>query len=204
MINHKSSIYFDNSPSCENGPNFDVPVANLALEFRPMNAFQEMVRTRIRDRVENASVLARYLKEAPSTVTKRLKPGGPALCLDFLDQIRAFFGGWTPAEMVAETGSSVQPITPIEASILGVIRQMTELERRSLLTLLERPSYSQSATAKRSRLGRAMLTVKEQELVDLFARVKKDGVREGVLRTLKGAAQDDETPRDRVKDRTPG
>lgn len=156
-----------------------------------MNTFQEMVRTRIRERVTNASTLARFLKENPSTVTKRLKEGGPALCLDFLDQLRVFFGGWTPAEMVAETGSSVQPITPLEAAILGIVRQMTELERRSLLTLLERPAYGQASHAKKSRLGRAMLTVKEQELVDLFSRVKKDGVRDGVLKLLRGAAQDE-------------
>jgi hypothetical protein len=166
-----------------------------------MNAFQEMVRSRLRARVENASVLARFLKEDPSTVTKRLKPGGPALCLDFLDRLREFFGGWTPAEMVAEADSMVQPVTPVEAAILGLVRQMTELERRSLLTILERPIYTQAPHAKKSRLGRAMLTVKEQELVDLFARVKKDAVREGVLRTLKGAAEDGAAPQ---KSRTTG
>jgi hypothetical protein len=45
-----------------------------------------------------------------------------------------------------------------------------------------------------------MLSPKEQELVDLFARVKKDGVREGVIRTLRGAA---EAP-DHLKARTSG
>jgi hypothetical protein len=163
-----------------------------------MNAFQEMVRGRIRARVENASVLARFLKESPSTVTKRLKEGGPALCLDFLDSLRPFFGGWTPAEMVAEPGSQIVPVTPIEAAFLTHIRSMTELERRSLLTILERPIYA--APDKKARLGRAMLSPKEQELVDLFARVKKDGVREGVIRTLRGAA---EAP-DHLKARTSG
>lgn len=203
MINHNAREIIDIPSSCENGPNFGILDANLALEFRPqMNAFQEMVRTRIRERVQNASVLARFLKEDPSTITKRLKAGGPSLCLDFLDQLREFFGGWTPAEMVAETGSSVQTITPVEAAILGLVRQMTELERRSLLTILERPAYNQSPYAKKSRLGRAMLTVKEQELVDLFARVKRDGVRDGVLETLRGAAKDDDQA-GQAKGRTP-
>jgi hypothetical protein len=159
-----------------------------------MSEFQEMVRARIRARVENASTFARFLKEDPSTVAKRLKEGGTALCLDFLDQTRVFFGGWTPSEMVAEPGSDVIPVTPIELALLALFRQMTELERRSLLTILERPIYTQSPHAKKSRLGRAMLTVKEQELVDLFARVKRDGVREGVLKTLRGAAQADDVP----------
>jgi hypothetical protein len=92
----------------------------------------------------------------------------------------------------------IQPVTPIEAAFLSHIRSMTELERRSLLTILERPIYA--APDKKARLGRAMLSPKEQELVDLFARVKKDGVREGVIRTLRGAA---EAP-DHLKARTSG
>ncbi len=190
MNNHNASVFIDTPSLCVLGPNFDVSVADLALESgRAMNEFQEMVRTRLRERVDNTSVLARFLKEDPSTISKRLKPGGPALCLDFLDSIRAFFGGWTPAEMVAESGSQISPVTPIESALLGHFRQMTELERRSLLTILERPIYA--APNKKARLGRAMLSVKEQELVDLFARVKRDGVREGVLSTLRGAAKDD-------------
>ena len=157
-----------------------------------MNAFQEMVRDRLRAKVDNASVLARFLKENPSTVTKRLKRGGPALCLDFLDTIRPFFGGWTPAEMVAEPGAQIVPVSAIEAALLAHFRQMTELERRSLLTVLERPITI--ATPKRAGWGRAKLTAREQELVDLFARVKRDGVREGVLRTLRGAAEHDSRP----------
>lgn len=157
-----------------------------------MNRFQEMVRARLRARVENASTLARFLKVEPSTITKRLKAGGPAICVDFLDEVREFFGGWTPAEIVAEPGSLIQPITPIEAAFLAHLRAMTELERRSLLTILERPIYA--APDKKARLGRAMLTPKEQELVDLFARVKRDGVREGILRTLRGAASEDAAP----------
>lgn len=168
-----------------------------------MNQFQEMVRARIRQRIKNSSTLARFLKEDPSTVSKRLKEGGPGLTLEFLDQVREFMGGWTPAEMVAEPGSEIVPVKPIEASLLAHFRGMTELERRSLLTVLERPVYTASPTAKKSRLGRAMLTVKEQELVDLFARVKRDGVRDGVLKTLRGAAKDDAVTAP-VKPRTTG
>jgi hypothetical protein len=204
MINHLSSVSLDNSSGMQIRPDSAILGGETALQSpRAMNAFQEMVRARIRARVGNASTLARFLHEDPSTVTKRLKEGGPALCLDFLDQLRVFFGGWTPAEMVAEPESQIVPVTPIEASLLALFRQMTELERRSLLTVLERPAMGISPHAKKLRLGRAMLTVKEQELVDLFARVKRDGVREGVLKTLRGAAKDDEVT-DQVKTRTSG
>ena len=75
-------------------------------------------------------------------------------------------------------------------AIIGLVRQMTELERRSLLTILERPIYA--APDRKARLGRAMLSPKEQELVDLFARVKREGVRNGVLQTLRGAVKDED------------
>jgi hypothetical protein len=195
MIYHKSSENFDIRSPVEFRPEIAHYRAEMALQSaKPMNEFQELVRDRIRARVDNASTLARFLKEHPSTITKRLQRGGPALCLDFLDRLREFFGGWTPAEMCAEPGAAITSVTAIESSLLAHFRQMTELERRSLLTILERPIYTQSPHAKKSRLGRAMLTVKEQELVDLFARVKRDGVREGVLKTLRGAAQADDVP----------
>lgn len=191
-INHKSSTIRDILSEGQNRPDScDFVMESHYNPRRSMNEFQEVVRARIRARVDNASTLARFLKEHPSTVTKRLQEGGPSLCLDFLDRLRDYFGGWTPAEMVADKNALIMPVSPLEASVLHLVRQMTELERRSLLTLLERPIYTASPHAKKSRLGRAMLTVKEQELVDLFARVKRDGVREGVLRTLRGAAQDD-------------
>ena len=151
-----------------------------------MNKFQEMVRARLRDRTPNITVLARFLKMDPSVLHKRFKDGGTSLCLDWLDSVRSFYQ-MSVSEMVAEPGAEIQPVTPIEAALLAHFRQMTELERRSLLTILERPIYA--APDKKARLGRAMLSQKEQELVDLFARVKKDGVREGVLKTLRGAAE---------------
>jgi hypothetical protein len=204
MINHKSSANFDIPSDGVFGPEITISGAVIALQSRPpMNEFQELVRDRIRSRVDNASTLARFLKEHPSTITKRLQRGGPALCLDFLDRLREFFGGWTPSEMCAEPGATITSITAIESSMLAHFRQMTELERRSLLTILERPIFTQAPHAKKSRLGRAMLTVKEQELVDLYARVKKDGVREGVLKTLRGAAEADDV-RVPVKPRTTG
>ena len=190
MIYHDASVFCAETEIVNLGRNRDINVADFALESaRSMNAFQEMVRDRLRARVENASTLARFLKQTPSAITKRLKRGGPALNLDFLDSLRPFFGGWTPAEMVAEPGSQIVPVTPIESALLAHFRQMTELERRSLLTILERPIYA--APGKKARLGRAMLSPSEQELVDLFARVKRDGVRQGVLTTLRGAVKDE-------------
>lgn len=190
MIYHDASVFYSETEGTKTPPNTGIPIADFALESGcSMNAFQEMVRDRLRARVDNASTLARFLKETPSALTKRLTRGGPAIKLEFLDTLRTYFGGWTPAEMVAEPGSLIIPVTPIESALLTHFRQMTELERRSLLTILERPIYA--APDKKARLGRAMLSPSEQELVDLFARVKRDGVRHGVLQTLRGAVKDE-------------
>lgn len=152
------------------------------------------MRAKLRSLVEkddvSHDVLAQRLGLSRSYVSRLLNGTGAIL----LRQVEVFceFFQMSPSELMAQPGDLIQVISPIESAIIGLIRQMTELERRSLLTLLERPAYGTRETTK-TRLGRGMLTAKERELVDLFSRVKKDGVREGVLRTLKGAAEADET-----------
>lgn len=151
-----------------------------------MNAFQELVRARLRERTPKQKALADFLHLDESIVQRRLKEGGTALCLDFLDAATAFYQ-MSVSEMCAQPDAAWQEVKPLEAALLMTFRAMTELERRSLLTVLQRPTDSREA--RKARLGRAMLTAREQELVDLFARVKRDGVREGVLKTLRGAVE---------------
>ena len=153
---------------------------------------QERVRQRFRALVDQKDVphelIGQRLGLSRSGVTRLLNDVGGGFALHHIERLCEFFQ-ITPSEIMAEPGALIQAVTPIEAALLAHFRQMTELERRSLLTILERPIYA--APDKRARLGRAMLSTKEQELVDLFARVKKDGVREGVLQTLRGAAKDE-------------
>ncbi len=161
---------------------------------------EELVRQRVRTLYERegrngekwtAEKLMPFLGMREPSGVRKLLNGDNKIGLSHLEGFCEAFQV-TPCELVIEMGALIQPVQPIEAALLALFRQMTELERRSLLTILERPIYTQAPHAKRSRLGRAMLTVKEQELVDLFARVKRDGVREGVLKTLRGAAQGDD------------
>jgi DNA-binding Xre family transcriptional regulator len=155
-------------------------------------SLQERVRHRFKGLVESKGVqhdtLAKRLGLSRSGVTRLLNDEGSGFALHHIERLCEFFQ-ITPAEVMAEPGALIQPVTPIEAAFLAHLRQMTELERRSLLTILERPIYA--APDKKARLGRAMLSPKEQELVDLFARVKRDGVRDGVLQTLRGAVKDE-------------
>ena len=154
---------------------------------------QERVRQRLKQLVTakgvSHAVLAKFLGVSRSHVTRMLNEDG-AILLTHVEKSCEFFQ-ITPAEFMIEPETLIQPIQPIEAALLALFRQMTELERRSLLTILERPVYTQAPHAKKSRLGRAMLTVKEQELVDLYARVKRDGVREGILKTLRAVVRED-------------
>jgi hypothetical protein len=168
-----------------------------------LSAFQERIRARLRDWCEafTHEQIAESFHVDRSAISKLFREGGSAITLEHLEGF-SFLLQRTPSEIVSEYGAVIQSVTPIEAALLAIVRDMTELERRSLLTVLERPITSRSA-AKKTRLGRSMLTVKEQELVDLYARVKKDGVREGVLKTLRGAAEADDV-RVPVKPRTTG
>lgn len=165
---------------------------------------QERVRARLREWCAEMThqQIADSFNVDRSAISKLFADNGSTITLEHLEGF-GFLLQRTAAEIVSEYGAIIQSVTPIEAALLGIFRNMTELERRSLLTVLERPIASMDRKDKKARLGRAMLTAKEQELVDLFARVKKDGVREGVLRTLKGAAEDDAKAAP-AKDRTTG
>jgi len=150
------------------------------------------VRRKFRALTEQAGVSHEQLGErlglSRSAVSRLLNENDAGVALNHIERLCEFFQ-ISAQEAFADPGAIIQVVTPIEAAFLVHLRQMSELERRSLLTILERPIYA--APGKKARMGRAMLTAKEQELVDLFARVKRDGVREGVLRTLRGAASDD-------------
>lgn len=150
-----------------------------------MNKFQEMVRARLRARTPNYSTLAAFLKTDPSTIQKRLKEGGTALTLEWLDEASAFYQ-MTVSEMVTLANSVWQEVKPLEAHLLAHFRNMTELQRHSLLSVLDRP---QSPEARRKpRGGHPELTEEQQLVVDLYARSEPQA-REGVLKVLRGTAK---------------
>lgn len=159
------------------------------MTLQVASKLQELVRARLRDWCADMTHqhIADHFNVDRSSITKLFAEEGSAINLEHLEGF-SFLLQRTPAEIVSEYGAVIQSVTPVESALLAYFREMTELERRSWLTILGRPRVVASAKA---RLGRAMLTTKEQELVDLFARVKKDGVREGVLKVLRGAVHAD-------------
>lgn len=153
---------------------------------------QDRVRQRLRSLVEagevSHKVLGKFVGLSRSYVTRVLN-NKAAISLEHLAKFCEFFQ-ITPAELLTEPGSLIQPVKPLEAQLLQHFRQMSELQRHSLLMVLESRA-DEIVTPRRARWGHAELTSEQQELVDLYARVKRDGVRDGVLRTLRGAAEDD-------------
>jgi hypothetical protein len=151
-----------------------------------VNNFQELVRSRLRERTPNVTTLANFLKVDPSVMHKRLKAGGTALCLDFLDAASAFYQ-MSVSEMCALPGSLFQEIKPDEAQLLAHFRQLTYTQKQGLLSVLE-GRLAQPAKAHKARWGRAELTQEQQALVDLYAQSEPQA-REGVMKILKGTAR---------------
>jgi hypothetical protein len=153
-----------------------------------MNKFQEMVRARLRARTPNYTTLANFIKSDPSTMQKRLKANGTAICLDWLDSVTSFYQ-MSVAEMCALPGATWQEIKPLEAQLLAIFRDMTELQKRSLLDVLDRGATQVPAERRRRpRLGFKRLTEEQQLVVDLYARSDAQA-REGVLKVLRGTAK---------------
>lgn len=150
-----------------------------------MNQFQELVRSRLRERTPNYTVLAQFLKTDPSTIQKKFKEDGTALCLDWLDEVATFYQ-MSVSEMCAQPNSSWQEIKPLEAQLLAIFREMTELEKRALLDVLDR--QPRQRVTRRPRQGHAPLSEEQQLLVDLYARSEPQA-REGVLKILRGTAR---------------
>lgn len=149
-----------------------------------MNKFQEMVRARLRERTPNFSVLAAWLKSDPSTIQKRLKEGGTALCLDWLDEASSWYQ-MSVAEMVTVPEATWQEVKPLEAQLLRHFRAMQEHERTGLLAVLSR--QADSSRPRRTRSGRP-LTETQQLVVDLFEDSSVDD-QKGVLQVLRGTAK---------------
>lgn len=129
--------------------------------------------------------LAPHLGISASAVSKLLA-GKNAIGLDHLDGFCTAFQ-MTPAEIVLEPDSLIQPLTPMEASMLKYFRAMTDVQRHGMLAILDRSAQEPRST-RRARLGRAELTEEQQLLVDLYAR-SPEQAQSGILKTLRGTAR---------------
>ena len=156
-------------------------MARLSLPERTL----ARIRALVEERGFSQDTLAPHLGVGASAVSKLLS-GKNAIGLEHLEGFCIAFQ-ITPAELLVEPGSLIQPITPTEAALLREFRTLTETQRLGLLSVIERAA-ERPQKAKRARLGRAALSQREQELVDLFVR-SNEQARDGVLKILRGAAR---------------
>lgn len=150
---------------------------------------QERLRGKLRHLVERSNVQLRILGErlglSPSGVGRILNEEGYNILIPHIEGFCEFFQ-ISPAELFVEQDAMIQPIKPLELQLLKHFRQMTELQRHSLLAVLDRPE--EPKTRRRARPGHVELTSIQQLVVDLFVKSEADD-KEAVLKLLRGTAK---------------
>lgn len=153
-----------------------------------MTNLQERVRSRIKGFVDQHDVshetLGAYLGLTRSAVTRLLNDEGAGIALQHIERLCEYFQV-TPSELMAEPGAMIQVVKPLESQLLKIFREMTELERRGLLDVLDRqPKVTGKHRASRKP---AQLSADQKALLSLYAR-SNARAREGVMKILNGAA----------------
>lgn len=152
---------------------------------------QERVRHRFKSLVESKGVqhdtLAKYLGLSRSGVTRLLNDEGSGFALHHIEKLCEFFQ-ITPTEVVADTHAVIQAISPIEASILDIVRKMNELSRHSLLTVLEWPQRS-GATVKRAGRTPDHLSAEDAMVLSLYRAMEDADAQSGVVMQMRGYVQ---------------
>lgn len=152
---------------------------------------QERVRRRFKALVDEKGVahdtLANHLGLSRSAVTRLLNDEGAGFALQHIERLCEFFQ-ITPAEIVAEPGSLIQAVSPIEAAILDIVRKMNELSRHSLLTVLEWPMRS-SVTLKRAGRTPDVLSSEDAMVLSLYRGMEDADAQSGIVMQMRGFVQ---------------
>lgn len=110
-----------------------------------MGKLQELTRGRIRAACAALGLsqvrVAEYLKVDKSIVSRLFSTGGTALSLDFIEEVSALVQR-LPAELVSDPAATVQSVTPVEAQLLGRLREMTDVQRAALVTVIDWQRYA--------------------------------------------------------------
>jgi DNA-binding Xre family transcriptional regulator len=152
---------------------------------------QERVRQRFKRLVDEKDVshetLGTHLGLSRSAVTRLLNDEGSGFALPHIERLCEFFQV-TPAEIMAEPFSLIQAISPIEASILDLVRKMNELSRHSLLTVLEWPLRS-GATVKRAGRTPDHLSPEDAMVLSLYRGMEDGDAQSGIVMQMRSYVQ---------------
>lgn len=150
---------------------------------------QERVRQRLKQLVatKNVShdVVGKFLGVSRSHVTRMLNEDG-AILIPHVEKFCEFFQ-ITPAELVTEPGALIQPLVPLEAAILDVVRKMDRLRQHSLLDVLEWQRAS-SLPTKRGRVD--ALSSEDAMVLSLYRALREDpDAQAGIVMQMRGFVQ---------------
>ena len=131
-------------------------------------------------------VIAPHLGISASAVSKLLS-GKNAISLNHIDGFCVALQV-TAGEVIAEPGALIQALTPIEATILDIVRKMNELSRHSLLTVLEWPMRSSTQV---KRVGRTPdhLTAEDAMVLSLYRGIADADAQAGIVMQMRGYVQ---------------
>lgn len=152
---------------------------------------QERIRQRIKQLVDAKGVshatLGEYLGVSRSHVTRMLNEDG-AIALAHVEKFCTFFQ-ITAAELMTDPGALIQPLTPLEAAILDVVRKMDRLRQHSLLDVLEWQRAS-SIEPKRGR-GRmnSHLSSEDAMVLSLYRGIEDADAQSGIVMQMRGYAR---------------
>lgn len=149
---------------------------------------QERIRQRLNQLVEAKKVshatLGTYLGVSRSHVTRMLNEDG-AILLTHVEKFCEFFQV-TAAELMTDPGALIQPLTPIEAAILDVVRKMDRLRQHSLLDVLE----WQRASSIPSKRGRSRtldhLSSEDAMVLSLYRGIEDADAQAGIVMQMRG------------------
>lgn len=131
--------------------------------------------------------LGQYLGLSRSAVSRLLNDEDSGIALQHIERLCEFFQV-TPAEIMAEPHAVIQAISPIEASILDIVRKMNELSRHSLLTVLEWPRRSGAPATRHGRTP-DHLSPEDAMVLSLYRAMQDADAQSGVVMQMRGYVQ---------------
>jgi transcriptional regulator with XRE-family HTH domain len=151
---------------------------------------QERVRQRLKQLVAMKDVshatLGEYLGVSRSHVTRMLNEDG-AIMLPHIEKFCEFFQV-TAAELMTDPGALIQPLTPIEAAVLDIVRKMDRLRQHSLIDVLE---WQQASTIPTKRRGRTPdhLTSEDAMVLSLYRAIEDGDAQGGIVMQMRAYVQ---------------
>jgi DNA-binding Xre family transcriptional regulator len=150
----------------------------------------ERVRGRLNELIAQRGMsheaIAPHLEISASAVSKLLS-GKNQIGLDHIDGFCVALQ-ISVGEIMAEPFAAIQAISPLEASILDIVRKMNELTRHSLVTVLEWPARS-SVHVKRTGRTPDHLSPEDAMVLSLYRGLEDADAQAGIVMQMRGYVQ---------------